>query len=313
MMPWRRLDGGAMARDMTALSDNSRGALYMTICMVAFTINDAFMKIVLADLPLLQALFLRGLLTSGMLLALAIQMRALRWPQAPRDRWLIAIRTVAEVVGALLFMTALAQMPIANLSAIMQVMPLAVTLASALVFREPLGWRRLMAIAVGFGGVMLIVRPGTEGFDIYSVYALSSVAAVTVRDLAARRLSADVPSLSVAWITASGVGLMGLAGVPFTEWVPMRVQDWLWLAGASVFVTYGYLLSVMAMRVGEVGFIAPFRYSSLIAALILGFLFFGEWPRALTFLGAFIVVATGVFTLYREHRVLHARKRMPVP
>jgi len=192
------------------------------------------------------------------------------------------------------------------------VMPLVVTLASAVVFKEPLGWRRLTAIGIGFFGVMLIVRPGTEGFNIYSVYALASVAAVTVRDLASRRLSRDVPSLAVAWITATGVGVMGLLGVPFTDWVAVEMRVLGWLAGASVFVIAGYLCSVMAMRVGEIGFIAPFRYSSLIAALILGFLVFDEWPRIVTLVGAFIVVATGVFTLYREQRVLRARRRMSV-
>jgi len=297
---------------MIELSDNMRGALYMTISMVAFTVNDVFMKIVLADLPLFQALFLRGLLTSAMLLALTIHMGALRLPPLARDRWLIALRTLGEVAGALLFMTALQQMPFANLSAIMQVMPLVVTLASAVVFKEPLGWRRLTAIGIGFFGVMLIVRPGTEGFNIYSVYALASVAAVTVRDLASRRLSRDVPSLAVAWITATGVGVMGLLGVPFTDWVAVEMRVLGWLAGASVFVIAGYLCSVMAMRVGEIGFIAPFRYSSLIAALILGFLVFDEWPRIVTPVGAFIVVATGVFTLYREQRVLRARRRMSV-
>lgn len=298
---------------MITLSDNTRGALYMTICMVAFTVNDAFMKVVLEHLPLFQALTLRGVFTSALLLILALYMRGLKWPARPIDRWLIAVRTAAEVAGAFLFMSALSQMPMANLSAIMQVMPLAVTLASALVFKEPLGWRRLSAIVVGFLGVLLIVRPGTEGFNIYSVYALATVAVVTVRDLAARRLSVEVPSLTVAWITASGVGLMGAVGAGFDEWAPVSTRDLLWLVGASLFVILGYLFSVMAMRVGEIGFIAPFRYSSLIAALILGFMFFGEWPRAITMLGAFIVVATGVFTLYREQKILRARKRMPVP
>jgi S-adenosylmethionine uptake transporter len=305
--------GRVLTGAMAVLTDNTRGALYMTICMVAFTINDAFMKAVLGDLPLFQALTLRGLFTSALLLALALYMRGLKWPARAKDRWLIVLRTVAEVAGAFLFMSALSQMPMANLSAIMQVMPLAVTLASALVFKEPLGWRRLTAILIGFLGVLLIVRPGTEGFNIYSVYALATVAVVTVRDLAARRLSVEVPSLTVAWITAMGVGLMGVVGAMFTEWAPVSVNDLFWLVGASLFVIVGYLFSVMAMRVGEIGFIAPFRYSSLIAALILGFLFFGEWPRPMTLVGAFIVVATGVFTLYREQKILRARKRMPVP
>lgn len=292
---------------MGPLSDNMRGAALMTICMVAFTVNDAFMKGVLDQLPLFQAIFLRGLITSGLLLGLAIYLKALRLPESRRDRWLIALRTMAELIAAILFMTALANMPIANVAAILQMLPLTVPLAGALLFADPLGWRRLTAIGIGFVGVMLIVRPGTDGFNIYSVYALGAVLAVTVRDLAARRLSHGVSSLWVAWITAMAVAVVGGVGAMFQPWAPVNGQIWLFLTGGAIFVIIGYLTSVMAMRVGEIGFIAPFRYASLLAALVLGFLFFDEWPSVVTLVGAAIVVATGLFTLYRERQLNRLR------
>ncbi len=191
-------------------------------------------------------------------------------------------------------------MPIANVSAIMQVMPLSVALAAAVFFREPLGWRRVLAIAVGFGGVLLIVRPGTEGFNIYSAYVLAAVVCVTVRDLAARRLSRSVPSTMVAVIASAAVALSGGGLTAASDWVTLDQSAWLNTIGAMFMVVLGYLFSVTAMRIGEIGFVAPFRYASLIAALILGYLVFGDWPRNITLLGAFIVVATGMFTLYRE-------------
>ncbi|WP_226783226.1 DMT family transporter [Oceaniglobus trochenteri] len=297
---------------MGILTDNMRGALLMATCMVAFTVNDAFMKSVLDNVPLFQALFLRGVFTSVLLLVLGIALRGLRMPRLPRDRWLIALRTLAELFGAFLFMSALSQMPLANVSAILQVLPLSVTLASAVVFAEPLGWRRLTAIGVGFCGVLLIVRPGTEGFNLYSLYAVGAVVAVTVRDLAARGLSRDVSSLSVALFTALGVGTAAGCAALFTPWVAISGRDLGLLGGATAFIIVGYLSSVMAMRVGEIGFIAPFRYASLIAALILGFVVFGEWPLPLTLLGAAIIVATGGFTLYREQKLSRVvRPRMP--
>ena len=197
-------------------------------------------------------------------------------------------------------------MPLANVTAIIQALPLTITLGAALVLREPVGWRRLLAISVGLIGVVLIVRPGGEGFTVYSVYAVLAVVCVTVRDLAARRLSAEVPSISVALIAGLGVLAFSTVGAVVTDWQGMRPVDLAWLAGSTVFILGGYLFSVMAMRVGEVGFVAQFRYSSLLAALILGLFVFGHWPDGVTLIGASIVVATGLFTLWRERQTADA-------
>ena len=144
------------------------------------------------------------------------------------------------------------------------------------------------------------MRPGSDGFTIYSAYALFAVVAVTVRDLAARRLSRDVPSLTVALAAVAGLLVFSAAGAVGTDWAPMVPEDWLWLAGSICTIIGGYLFSVSAMRVGEIGFVAPFRYTSLLVALVIGLLVFGDWPDHITLVGAAIVVATGLFTLWRE-------------
>ena len=282
------------------ISDNMRGAAFMTGSMVAFTVNDTFLKGLSLDIPLAQTLFVRGVGTTLFLLMISYFMGQLRFDFSRKDWLLILIRAATEIAAAYLFLTALFHMPIANVSAIMQVMPLSVALAAAVFFREPLGWRRVLAIAVGFGGVLLIVRPGTEGFNIYSAYVLAAVVCVTVRDLAARRLSRSVPSTMVAVIASAAVALSGGGLTAASDWVTLDQSAWLNTIGAMFMVVLGYLFSVTAMRIGEIGFVAPFRYASLIAALILGYFVFGDWPRNITLVGAFIVVATGMFTLYRE-------------
>ncbi len=149
----------------------------------------------------------------------------------------------------------------------------------------------------------LIVKPGAEGFNSYAVYAVIAVIAVTIRDLAARRLSHEVPSMTVALSAAvlvTGFGGLGLLTQP---WAPVGGTEALQLAGTVFFVIGGYLFSVMAMRIGEISVVAPFRYFSLLCALVLGLLVFGEWPDSLTLIGSAIVVATGVFTFYRERRL----------
>lgn len=284
-----------------ALSDNMRGAVLMTFGMAAFTANDACMKALSEHLPFWQALFLRGLAVCTVMIAAArLLLGPIRLKLSARDWRLIGLRALGEVGAAYFFITALFHMPLANATAILQALPLAVTLAGALIFREAVGWRRWMAIAVGFTGVMLIVRPGAEGFTIYSVYALISVAAVTLRDLITRRLPSHVPTVLVALSGAVAVTIFGAIGAAVTDWAPVTPAAGFLLAGAVVFVILGYVLSVIVMRTGEIGFVAPFRYTSLVWSLILGYLVFAEFPDGLTLLGGAIVVATGVFTLYRE-------------
>lgn len=295
---------------MAAPSDNTRGALLMMGAMAAFTLNDACMKALGEELPLFQAIFLRGAATTLLLLVLARVMGALRFDLPRRDWGLIGLRSLAEVGAAYFFITALFNMPLANATAIIQTIPLSVTLAGALFLREPLGWRRLTAILVGFAGVLLIVRPGTDGFTVFSLYALVSVVFVTLRDLATRQLSREVPSLTVALTAAAGVAMFGAVGTAGSEWAPVTARSAALLIAATGFVIGGYLFSVMVMRVGDLSVVAPFRYTSLLFALVLGLVVFGDWPAPMTLLGAAIVTATGIYTLLRER---HLNRRAAVP
>ncbi len=291
-----------------ALSDNMRGAALMAASMTAFVINDVFMKAVLVDIPVFQATFLRGLGITACLIILCRMLGQLRWNFARKDWALIVLRSLSELISTVFFLSALRTMPLANLSAILQALPLTVTLAGAVVFREAIGWRRMLAILAGFAGVLLIIQPGAAGFTTASVYALGAVAFVTVRDLSVRRLSPDVPSVMVALLAAIGVTLFSGLGSTLVDWAPVTGQSLGLLVCAMLCLVCGYVFSVQTMRVGEISFIAPFRYTSLLVALILGFVVFGDFPDAVTLLGALIVVATGLFTLYRE-----ARLKRPAP
>lgn len=277
-----------------------RGALLMMASMAAFTLNDACIKALSGTAPFFQIVFLRGLITLPMFLALGWSMRAIRLPQNARDRRLLLARTGAEIGAVYFFLNALFNMPIANATAILAILPLAVTLAGALFLGEPVGWRRLAAICVGMAGVLLIIRPGAEGFTIYSIYVVVAVVFVVARDLTARRLGNDVRSIFAAIVGAVGVTIFAGIGSLSETWVAFGTGDVLLLTAAGVFILVAYVCSVMTMRVGEIGFVTPFRYTSLLWALVLGLVFFGEWPQPLTLLGAGIVVATGIFTLARE-------------
>lgn len=271
--------------------------------MAAFTLNDTMTKTTGGEVPLFQLLFLRGLISISLLLILWGRLGPMHLRLSRRDWKLVAIRSGSEVGASYFFVTALFNMPLANLSAILQSLPLTVTLGAALFYREPVGWKRMSAIMVGFIGVMLIVKPGTDGFNIWSIYALVAVLFVTIRDLSTRRLSKAVPSMTVTLGSVLAVTVFSGVAQFATPWAPVTSAHWMAIGGAAVFVLIGYYLSVQTMRVGDVSFIAPFRYTGLIWALILGWFVFGDWPLPSTLIGAAIVAATGLFTLYRERKL----------
>lgn len=282
------------------VSDNTRGALMMLAGMAAFTGSDAIMKLLGPQFPLFQTLLWRGVAVSVILALMAWRMGAFRVVLSGADRRMILVRSVADTASVWFFLQALYHMPLANLTAIMQALPLTVTLGAALFLREPVGWRRLLAIAVGFIGVLLIVRPDAQGFDLHALYALLCVALVTARDLLTRGMGRSIPSLVVALANAVLVTLFGLLGSLTESWTLPDTRVLLLLSGTTVCIVAGYLLTVMAVRTGELSVVTPFRYTGLVWALVLGVVLFAEIPDWVTAAGAALIVGSGLFTLYRN-------------
>jgi drug/metabolite transporter (DMT)-like permease len=288
---------------VSTAAENMRAAGLMSLAMAFFTLNDACMKALSDELPIGQALTLRGFFSAAILGIWAWRSGALRLGYLRRDWLVVLLRTIGEAAAAFLFITALFHMPLANATAILQALPLVVTLASAFLLGEKLGWRRIAAIAIGFVGVMIIVRPGPEGFNPYAFLALASVFAVSMRDIVTRLMSPQVPSLAVAFCAALGVLVLGLGLSIGEDWQPLTTASTLQMTGSTIFIIIGYVLSISVMRIGEIGFVAPFRYTGLLWALLLGLVAFGDFPSILTLFGAAIVVGTGVFTFYRERQL----------
>ena len=285
------------------LSQNMLGALLMVASMVSFTMNDVFIKLTNGAIPLAQLLTIRGAIAVALFVPLAVSLRGLKFDLGARAWRLIALRAVAETATAYFFLTALLNMPLANVTAIMQALPLTVALGALVFFRDPIGWRRMLAILVGLIGVLIVLRPGPDGFSVWSIYVIIAVICVTARDLITRKMPDHVPSMTVAVANTINITLFfGLLSLTET-WAPLTPQLWFYVVGSAVFIIGGYLFSVQVMRVGEMSFVAPFRYSGLIAALILGYFVFDDWPDRWTLAGAGIVVAAGLFTLWRERKV----------
>jgi len=281
-------------------SENIKGAIFMSVNMLAFVVNDAFMKFLFIDISIYQAIFLRGVITIPMLALMAVYRNQITFSVNKSDWKYIWLRVMGEVGAAVFFLSALAQIPLANVTAILQAVPLTVTMAAALFLRETVGWRRWLAIIIGFLGVTIIVRPGVDSFSVYSLYAIAAVFCVTIRDIATRKLSKDVPTSLVALITGVAITLYGAIMLPSVVWIPLTATHWFLLTLAAIAIVFGYVFSVLAMRTGETSFIAPFRYTAMIWAIGLGIILFNDWPDNLTLLGTIIVIATGIYSFHRE-------------
>ena len=282
------------------MTDNIRGALFMVCSMICFAVNDAVIKSLGGVLPIFQTLAVRG---GIVVIVLAVMVMRSGWcvqELRRRDKMILLLRVAAEVGAAFFIVTALFNMELANMTAILQILPLTIPLAAFIFLGEPLGWRRLLAIFIGFLGMLFIVKPGSDGFNVYSLFCLAAVICVTIRDLTARSLGTKLSSQEMSLFAA--IGVFGAASVAtmFEPWVAISLTSWAALCGASLAIFLGYLVSVYAIRTGDVSFTAQFRYIGLIAALILGYVFFGEWPDRLALMGAAIIVGTGAFTLYRQ-------------
>ncbi len=284
------------------LTKNTQGALLMAASMAGFSCSDALSKAIVASMNAGQIIFIRGLFTALIVYLLARRMGALRsWKVILQP--MIALRIACEAIAAATYITALGMMPIANASAIQQAVPLAVTLGAMIFLKEPVGWRRWSAILVGFIGVLIIIRPGPDGFTLAALLVTACMFATAARDLATRCIDKNVPSLMVTVCTAFSISIFGaLCIVPLGGWQPVGMTSLLQILLASVLVLIGYQAVILAMRTGEISFVAPFRYLSLIWSSLLGLIVFGEMPDSWAIIGAAIVIASGIYTFYRENK-----------
>ncbi|WP_299361266.1 DMT family transporter [uncultured Paracoccus sp.] len=300
----RRVRPQSEPRARTQAGDNLRGAGLMVASMAAFIANDTAIKHVTQTLPLPQAILVRGALVLILLWFIAQRDGGIVWrPELRRDRRLLTVRTLGEVASTLLYLTALQHMALGSLSAIMQSLPLLVMLAAAVAFRERIGWRRLSAVAVGVAGVLLILRPGTAAFNLWSVVALGAVLMIVLRDITTRSLGPEIRSSTVAFHAALAVTASAFVMPSDVPWRLPTIPEVGWLGLAALFLSGGYLTAVATMRVGEVAFVSPFRYTSLIFAATLGYVFFDERPDGWTLIGATLIVLAGLYSIWRETRL----------
>ena len=283
----------------TAGSNNVRAILAMVAAMASFVIGDSMIKYAGQELPPGQMMFVRGLFASAVTLSVARAAGALGSLSLARNPlgWL---RTVGDIGATLTFFMALVRLPFAEVNAIAQLAPMAITAGAALFLGEPVGWRRWLALFVGLVGVLLIIRPGGSAFDWAALFVIGSVLCVAMRDLLTRQIGLAIPALLLASITAVSVTIGGLALLPFETWRMPSTGQLILLAMAGTTGFAGNYWTILAFQTGEMSVVAPFRYTAVVFALLSGYLTFGELPDAITFVGIAIVIGAGLYTLHRE-------------
>ncbi|MEJ8572938.1 DMT family transporter [Microbaculum marinum] len=290
------------AQPATGSSGNFRGIMTMLAAMFLFVTNDTFVKLAGEHLATPQIIFIRGAIACVLVGILALSTGALStWPQ--RGWRTIGLRTIGEIGGTVLFLTALFHMKIANVTAILQAMPLVMTVLSALILGEVVRWRRWMAVIAGFIGMLLVVQPGTSEFSVYALFAIASLAFASLRDLASRYLPAEMPSLFVAFVSMVAVTTVGGVWSLAEPWRPVSGEVLTYLACAAVLLSGAFYFITEAMRHGEVSVVAPFRYSIILTAIVAGYLVWGQLPDMMASAGIALIIVSGLYVFYRESRV----------
>ena len=275
----------------------------MVLSMATFAMGDAFVKLSSGAMSVSLVLIfmaLPGLIIFATLAHRSAQsLFAYEFFTKP-----VVWRNIVEAITAICMVSALALAPLSLVISIIQAVPLFVTLGAALVLKEKVGPRRWFAVTAGFFGVLLMLRPDTSGISYGALLALVAAIGLSTRDLLTRAMPKTVGTLQMAtWGTAAlipaGLFLLPITG-PHT--LPTLSGFGLVLC-ASLVNAIGYYSITAAMRMGDVSFVTPFRYTRLVFALIIAALFFKEMPDALTLLGAFIVIGSGLFVMWRERKI----------
>lgn len=287
-------------------SSNGRAIAFMVGAMACFICNDTIIKYLGESLPVGQLTMLRSVMVVALLMALPLTPL---W-QGPREampwrllghRWVV-LRALCDATGTLLYLSALVHLPIANATAIGASLPLMLVALAALLLGERVGPVRALLAASGFVGVLLVVQPRLGGFGGWALVCLTGVVFHALRDFFTRHVPPQIPSRVISVASALAIGVVGTALSLQHGWLPLSPPQWLLLLLAALFLCGAYQCIITSLRTGELSAAAPFRYSSLIFALVLGYTIWGHVPNTLAWAGIALILASGLLML-RAQRV----------
>jgi len=291
---------------------NRRGIVCMVGAMGCFVTNDALVKFASQSMPSAQLIFIRGAMSVLLVLAVAHALGATARLREATRGW-VAGRALVDAIATMLYLGSLFHLPIANATAINLAAPLFMTMFAALFMAERVRGARWLAVGAGFLGVLLVIQPRAQGFNSWALVCLLGTLFHAARDLMTRRIHAGIPSILITLSTAVAVTVVSGVGSLLQGWRPFGLFEFGLLGLASVFLTGGYYFIISSMRHGEMTLVAPFRYSGLLFALVLGYGVWGEVPNTLAWFGIALLIASGLYVLVSEKRRLPVAVAAPPP
>ncbi len=279
---------------------NLTGIILMCAGVALLCVNDALAKGLMDHYSPIQIIFLRNSIALPFAALLAIKMVGLGGLRSNRVG-VHFMRTVIWIAATIMFFTSIHLMGLAEATALAFVAPLFITAISSVLIAR-VGWRRWVAVMVGFLGVLVIVRPGAATFEPVSLLPVATAFTYALLMLSARLLDPRESIWTLLFYLSFTSTLLSACAVWYF-WTPIRAED-IGLFIAIAFVgTSGMTLITQAFRVADAPTVAPFDYTALVWATGLGWFFWGETPDLLTFVGAAIITGSGIFIIFREKRV----------
>ncbi len=279
-----------------------RGPLSMILATRSYLVNDTMMKLATSGLPTYEVLFLRGAAATLWGIPLLLLLGYGRQIPLLFDRRVLQ-RNVFELAAILCYVVALANMQIADSTALGQITPLLILVGASFLYGERIGGLRIALIGLGFVGAIMVAQPTMEGISVYALLALGNAALSAARDLAGRRVGAEVPGMIVAisavLVVVAGAGVAHLTS---EQWVAPEGRHLLLMAGAGFFLIFGHFFIFMAYRIGPTGAVAPFYYCFTVWAVISGVIVFNQLPNPLAIGGILLVIASGLTIVSLDER-----------
>ncbi|MDP7546337.1 MAG: DMT family transporter [Alphaproteobacteria bacterium] len=285
----------------TNLSDGAKGAWCMIVSTLLLTIQDAITKWLTADFHAGEVLFYRGIFTFlpiVFLVAWAGNWRIL----ISRDLTGTLVRAALGAATSIFVILSFVYLPLATALAIIFLNPIILTAMSVPLLGERVGWRRWIAVLVGFAGVLIMVRPSGDGVPFFYIFPLVTALLASLRDVATRRLRGTDNSTSILFYSMLVAVLAGGASLPILDGHWPGLFDWGLFAAAGVLAAIAHLLIIQALLLAPAGTVAPLRYLSLVWAVVIGYGVWGDVPDQWKLAGATLVVGAGLFILHRELR-----------
>ena len=271
----------------------------MCVGVACLSVNDAIAKTLTQGYSPLQILFLRNIIALPFTMLIALRMGGTGALLSYRPMAHL-LRGILWIGATILFFTSIMHLGLAEATALIFVAPLFITAISAIFLGEHVGRRRWLAVLAGFVGVLIVIRPGTTTFQLVSLLPVATAFVYALLMISARWVDARESVWTLLFYLTGSSALLSSFIVPFV-WNPIRVED-LWLfASIAIFGTAGMTLMTQAFRLAPAAVVAPIDYTALLWATALGWLIWNEVPDTLTFLGAFVIISSGVFIILREH------------